>query len=96
MQLRQARHLGVSMTVRRKPVKAKNDAHRMVKQALGNQHACYILITCESPSDSGEMNVQMSYEGDEDLAGFLLQGAQSHFDSQILDGAEDSHLQLVD
>jgi len=84
------------MAIRRKPLKTKGDAHHLVKQTLGNAHACYILITCDSPSDGGEMQVQMSYEGDEDLAGFLLQGAQSHFDDQALESLDDSHLQLLE
>lgn len=60
----------------------KIDLHRDAKRALA-KHACYVLITCDEPSDGGEMSVEMSYEGDAILASFLLQGAQNVIDHDI-------------
>ena len=49
---------------------------------LAKKPICYVLITCDAPSEDGNMNVQMSYEGDATLAAFLLQGAQWFMDEQ--------------
>lgn len=61
----------------------KIDLDRDVKRALAKKHACYVLITCDKPSDGGEMSVEMSYEGDAILASLLLQGAQNVIDHDI-------------
>lgn len=61
----------------------KADLHRDVKRALAKKHSCYILITCDEPSDGGEMSVEMSYEGDAILASFLLQNAQNVVDNDV-------------
>lgn len=45
-------------------------------------HACYLLITCDKPSADGNMNVEMTYKGDTALASYLLQGAQTIIDEQ--------------
>lgn len=46
------------------------------------KHVCYVLITCDAPSEDGKMQVEMTYEGDATLAAYLLQGAQSFIDEQ--------------
>lgn len=40
------------------------------------EHACYVLITCSSPSKEGKMHVEMTYEGDPLLAAYLIENAQ--------------------
>lgn len=55
-------------------------ACRMLK---GQQHACYVLITCGQPSKDGKMQVELTYEGDPDLASYLVQSAQGYLDDQI-------------
>jgi hypothetical protein len=42
-----------------------------------NKNACTILISCKEPSEDGKMQVEMSYEGDEVLAAYLLENAHS-------------------
>ena len=54
-----------------------------VKKVLGEQHSCYVLITCSEASKDGKMNVEMSYEGDETLAAFLLENASQVFDERM-------------
>ncbi len=49
---------------------------------LNKKNEAYILITCDSESQNGEMNVQMSYEGDPVLVSYLLQGAQEIVDQE--------------
>lgn len=60
----------------------KRDAEKELIKTLAKNHACYVLITCDAPSDDGNMQVEMTYEGDATLAAYLLQGAQSFIDEQ--------------
>lgn len=59
------------------------DVHSKMRKTLSKQHACYILITCKEAAADGEMQVQMSYEGDATLASYLLQGAQDYLDDAV-------------
>lgn len=54
-----------------------------IKQRLKEKHACYVLITCSEPSEKGEMQVELAYEGDETLAAYLVESAQSVFDQKL-------------
>lgn len=54
--------------------------HEEIREKISNKIACYVLITCEEPSPNGEMNVELTYDGDPVLAEFLIQGAQNYFD----------------
>ena len=54
-----------------------------IKKTLGGKHACYVLITCSEPSEEGKMEVEMSYEGDEMLAAFLIDNASQAFDEKL-------------
>ncbi|MGE3954853.1 MAG: hypothetical protein AB7F31_06695 [Parachlamydiales bacterium] len=47
------------------------------------QNACYVLITCGEPSPLGEMEVEMTYEGDSDLAAYLIDSAQTLFEQPL-------------
>lgn len=49
-----------------------------IKSELAKRHACYVLITCDSPAKDGSMHVEMAYEGDPVLAAYLIEGAQSY------------------
>jgi len=55
---------------------------KQIKDTLAKQYPCYVLITCDSPGVDGEMQVEMSYDGDPTLAAYLLQGAQDFLDEQ--------------
>lgn len=61
-----------------KSIKQKRLRDRLSKK----NHACYVLITCDEPTDDGNMQVEMTYEGDAALAAYLLQGAQSIIDDK--------------
>ncbi len=54
-----------------------------VKKALEKNHSCYILITCGKPTKEGNMQVEMSYEGDAYLAAYLIESAQGFIDDDI-------------
>jgi hypothetical protein len=53
-----------------------------LKEALDKNPSCYVLITCGQPSEDGQMQVEMTYQGDAALAAYLLQGAQSFIDHE--------------
>jgi len=63
----------------------KRNAEKCLKDTLAKKHVCYVLITCDAPSDDGKMQVEMTYEGDATLAAYLLQGAQGFIDEQEID-----------
>ena len=54
-----------------------------VKNAVGGNCACFVLITCTHPSSEGKMEVEMHYEGDESLAAFLVENAGQVFDGKL-------------
>lgn len=41
------------------------------------KNACKIMISCAEPAEDGKMQVEMTCEGDEILAAYLLENAQS-------------------
>jgi hypothetical protein len=45
--------------------------------------ACKICISCGEPTADGKMQVEMTCEGDEILAAYLLQNAQSLLDEKM-------------
>ncbi len=54
-------------------IKAKHVKKKVQKE----DRACYIEITCGQPSEDGKLVVEMTYEGDPNLASYLLKSAQS-------------------
>jgi hypothetical protein len=62
----------------------------LIKKSLAKSHACYVLITCDSPGadGNGEMQVEMDYDGDPFLASYLIQGAQSIIDEHTTEMEE--------
>lgn len=53
-----------------------------LQKALHKKTSCYVLITCGEPSEDGEMPVEMTYQGEETLVSYLLQGAQLHIEQE--------------
>ncbi|MBA3237203.1 MAG: hypothetical protein H0T62_02490 [Parachlamydiaceae bacterium] len=64
--------------------KAKADVDKSVKARLAKNHACYVLVTCDGPQENGQMQVEMSYQGDPVLASYLLHGAQNIIDEDTI------------
>ena len=60
----------------------KKNSRKHLQEALDKNPSCYVLITCGQPSDDGQMQVEMTYQGDSALASYLLQGAQSYIDQE--------------
>ena len=60
----------------------ENDIHKRIRKLLAKDHAGFVLITCENPTEGGQMQVEMSYDGDPVLAAYLLEGAQGYLDEE--------------
>lgn len=63
----------------------ENDVHKRIKKLLAKEYAGFVLITCKNPVANGQMQVEMSYEGDTALAAYLLDGAQGYLDEEEKD-----------
>jgi hypothetical protein len=72
----------------------RRDIQKQIRKTLAKNHACYVLITCDEPSSDGDMQVQMTYEGDATLAAYLLQGAQCFIDEQERESESHIHNSL--
>ncbi len=59
----------------------KNVSLESIKKFLSENHSAYVLITCSAPSQEGNMDVEMSYQGDESLAAYLLESARHIMDN---------------
>jgi hypothetical protein len=64
------------------------NSRKHLQEVLDKNPSCYVLITCGQPSEDGQMQVEMTYQGDAALAAYLLQGAQSFIDQEE---AQDSY-----
>lgn len=71
---------GNSNSFTRKNMNKRSQKH--LQETLDKNHSCYVLITCGQPSENGEMQVEMTYQGDSALASYLIQGAQSIIDRE--------------
>lgn len=54
-----------------------------IQESLHKNLSSCILITCEHPSNRGEMQVEFSYQGDPMLVSYLLQDAQRCIEEEI-------------
>ncbi len=59
------------------------NAERQIEKAVKEKCACYVLITCSEPNAEGKMEVEMDYQGDEDLAAFLIESASQVFEDRF-------------
>jgi hypothetical protein len=46
------------------------------KEEKSDKEICYVLIKCKEPNEKGDMQVEMTYEGDPILASYLIESAQ--------------------
>lgn len=61
------------------------NAHEKVRRILSD-HVGYVLVTCRPTTQPGRMEVEVSYEGDPDLASYLVDGAQGYFENELQAG----------
>jgi len=57
-------------------------SRKHLQDVLASNPSCYVLITCGKPSPNGELQVEMTYEGDTSVASYLLQGAQYYIERE--------------
>lgn len=60
----------------RKIVRTLIDEAKRKASPKNSKHACKIMITCGTPCAKGNMDVEMTYEGDPCLAAYLIESAQ--------------------
>lgn len=73
------------MRAKRRGMKSDKDRtkpDKSIQDKLAKKYACYVLVTCNEPSDDGDIQVEMTYHGDASLAALLLHGAQSYMDEE--------------
>lgn len=58
------------------PVDFEQSGIEELKVALTKKHLSYILITCTEPCKEGNMDVEMSCEGDPALLSMLIENAR--------------------
>ncbi|MGR3951339.1 MAG: hypothetical protein QRY74_00200 [Chlamydia sp.] len=67
---------------------SQQDIHTKIKELLLLESLDYVLITCRKLPEKGkklksqrgqQMEVELSFEGDPDLASYLVHGAQEYF-----------------
>lgn len=60
------------------------DVDESIKEQLEKNHVCYVLLTCDAPKKDGKMDVKLAYKGDPFLALYMLDGAHSVIDEDVL------------
>jgi hypothetical protein len=68
---------------KRASVRQRLESALVQKLLKSQQKACYVLITCGEPSKEGKMEVELTVEGDRDLACYLIDSAQGYLDDQV-------------
>jgi len=62
---------------------SKKEIKSIIKRTTKGKTICYVLLTCSEPSENGNMDVEMKYEGEKWLAAYLIHTAQG-----VLEGDE--------
>jgi hypothetical protein len=70
-------------------------SRKHIQEVLDKNPSCYVLITCGEPAEDGQMQVEMTYQGDAMLASYLLQGAQLCMDQEEAWTEATPQIQLV-
>ena len=61
----------------------KGEIPEKVKRTFSRKKICYVLISCEEPNSKGEMEVEMTFDGDKYLAGYLTESAKQMLEEQM-------------
>lgn len=48
-----------------------------LKKILAEKQLSYVLITCTSPTNEGKMDIELDYQGDQDLLSYLIDSAKN-------------------
>ena len=72
----------VKILIKKEDLK-KRFLEKDMQDFLAHRYEAFVLVTCSSANEKGDMQVELKYEGDEDLVSYLLQSA-----SQVFEGEE--------
>lgn len=62
----------------------RKNVHKELELKLTEEHAGYVLITCNKEKEDGTFDVEMSYGGGDALfASYLIHGAQAFIDEEV-------------
>ena len=67
-------------------LESKSSFHEQARTLLCEDHVGYVLVTCRKTKHAGKLEVEVSYDGDPDLACYLTEGAQSYFQNEFAGG----------
>lgn len=67
----------------------KKNSRKHLQEVLDKNSSCYVLISCGQPSAEGEMQVEMTYQGDVTLAAYLIHSAQMYIEQE--EAREEAH-----
>jgi hypothetical protein len=68
----------------------KTASMESIQKFLSENYEAFVLVTCSKPSQEGEMQAEMFYEGGEDLTAYLIDKAQAIIMSDSGDQNENS------
>jgi hypothetical protein len=75
--------MGKTITaIQERSKKSNEEMLSKMKEKLGAKWSCCVLITCTEPEENGKMEVEMTFEGDEMLAAFLVDNAAQVFEER--------------
>jgi hypothetical protein len=66
-----------------KTLEREKNFHDEVRTILRDDHVGYVLVTCRQTGQAGKLEVEVSYEGEPDLACYLVDGAQGYFENEL-------------
>lgn len=61
----------------------KGEVPEKIVRTFARRKICYVLISCEEPNHKGEMEVEMTFDGDKYLAGYLIDSAKQMFEEKL-------------
>jgi hypothetical protein len=71
----------ISLTKNKILKDVKKPCFQEIKDHLADTTFCYVLLTCSHPSSDGDMEVEMSFDGEKDLVSYLLESGLSKLEN---------------
>jgi len=61
----------------------QSSVKQLIQRLTDRKQSCWVLISCGEPDAEGDMPVELYYEGETELACFLLENAKEVLDRQF-------------
>jgi len=66
------------------PIQQEKNANlTKIKKELREKNLCYVLLTCSHPAEDGKMMIEVAYEGDDNIACYLIDSAQEVLSEKV-------------